>query len=147
MAYAIVAIRLRFFTAEKEWLSPLDRVFRPASLVYETRDLRRIWEWEIAAGHYATIREGLVSISVVCYNSSIIFLVPAYVNLAVHDSAHPANPNGGTPRVYTSPKVLSTNVTYPPRPVPGSAADLDVIMDHCDFSTGKVGTIITPLSF
>lgn len=58
MVYAVVAIRLRFFTAEKEWLSPLHRVFRPASLVFDTQQLRSFWEWEIAAGHYPSSRRG-----------------------------------------------------------------------------------------
>lgn len=30
------------------------------------------------------------------------------------------------------------NVAYPPRPVPGSVADMDVIMKHCNFSAHKV---------
>lgn len=30
------------------------------------------------------------------------------------------------------------NVAYPRRPVAGSIADLDIIMEHCDFSEHKV---------
>ena len=36
------------------------------------------------------------------------------------------------------------NVAYPPRPVPGSAADLDIVMDNCDFSENKVRIAPTP---
>lgn len=78
-------------------------------------------------------------------------LVPLYMNSAVDNPARPAHQqvgststNGvGPARVYKSPTMLSTNVAYPPRPVLGSAADLDVIMDHCDYSTGKVSTLVT----
>lgn len=58
VVYAVLAIRLRFFTAEKQWLSPLHRVFKPASLVFDTQQLRSFWEWEIAAGHYPSSRQG-----------------------------------------------------------------------------------------
>lgn len=77
--------------------------------------------------------------------------VPLYVNSAAVDNpARPAHhkvgstsTNGvGLPRVYKSPAVLSTNIAYPPRPVLGSIADLDVIMDYCDFTTGKVSTLV-----
>lgn len=30
------------------------------------------------------------------------------------------------------------DTSYPPRPLEGSAADLDIIMEHCDFSKDKV---------
>ncbi|THH01329.1 hypothetical protein EW026_g1363 [Hermanssonia centrifuga] len=43
----------------------------------------------------------------------------------------------GPKRVYLDLHSHPPNVAYPPRPVPGSVADMDVIMDHCDFSTGK----------
>ncbi|KAF8507582.1 snoRNA binding protein [Hysterangium stoloniferum] len=44
-------------------------------------------------------------------------------------------------RQSTNPTYLNkqstTNAGYPPRPVLGSIADLDIIMDHCDFSANK----------
>lgn len=46
----------------------------------------------------------------------------------------------GAKRTYLNITTQSRNVAYPPRPVPGSVADLDVIMDHCDFSNKKVLT-------
>jgi len=57
----------------------------------------------------------------------------------------PASRNGyavhtegtGMQRVYLDVKA-PVNSGYPPRPVPGSVADLDIVMEHCDFSTGKV---------
>lgn len=44
----------------------------------------------------------------------------------------------GAKRVYLDLQAKLPNVAYPPRPVPGSVADLDVIMDYCDFSQNKV---------
>lgn len=44
----------------------------------------------------------------------------------------------GPKRVYLDNQSQPPNIGYPPRPVPGSVADLDVIMEHCDFSQQKV---------
>ena len=44
----------------------------------------------------------------------------------------------GPNRVYIDIQANPSDIAYPPRPIPGSIADLDVIMDHCDFGTGKV---------
>lgn len=46
----------------------------------------------------------------------------------------------GPPRRYVTIKSKLPNVHYPPRPHPGGIADLDIIMDNCDFSTQKVGS-------
>lgn len=37
-------------------------------------------------------------------------------------------------------------LSYPPRPIPGSIADLELILDHCNFANGKVGHVFFPLS-
>ena len=44
----------------------------------------------------------------------------------------------GSKRVYLDLQAQPPNVAYPPRPVPGSIADMDVVMDNCDFSEDKV---------
>ena len=44
----------------------------------------------------------------------------------------------GAERTYLDIQKQSPRSPHPPRPVPGSIADLDIIMDNCDFSTGKV---------
>jgi len=44
----------------------------------------------------------------------------------------------GPRRVYLDVQSRPPNLAYPPRPVPGSVADLDIIMENCDFSQGKV---------
>lgn len=49
----------------------------------------------------------------------------------------------GPKRTYLDIQSKPPNVAYPPRPVPGSVADLDHIMKYCNFGTGKVSW--TPL--
>ncbi len=44
----------------------------------------------------------------------------------------------GQRRIYLDIQSRPPNVAYPPRPVPGSIADLDIVMEHCDFSEKKV---------
>lgn len=44
----------------------------------------------------------------------------------------------GPSRVYFAPQAAPHNLAYPPRPVPGSVADLDKIMQYCDFDTKQV---------
>lgn len=44
----------------------------------------------------------------------------------------------GPKRTYLDLNSQPPNVAYPPRPIPGSVADLDVVMEHCDFSNKKV---------
>lgn len=51
-----------------------------------------------------------------------------------------ANSTRGTghTRRYLDVTTHPPNVAYPPRPVPGSVADLDIVMEHCDFGQKKV---------
>jgi DDB1- and CUL4-associated factor 13 len=44
----------------------------------------------------------------------------------------------GHKRIYLDIQSQLPNVAYPPRPVPGSIVDLDIVMEHCDFSEKKV---------
>ena len=48
----------------------------------------------------------------------------------------------GAKRIYLDIQSSPENSAYPPRPVPGSVADLDIVMDHCDFSEKKVNHIV-----
>lgn len=52
--FTVFALHKRFATEEKTWptLTPAD-----TTLVYRRADLQRIWEWEIAAGHYPSSRK------------------------------------------------------------------------------------------
>lgn len=44
----------------------------------------------------------------------------------------------GHKRVYLDIQSRAPSVAYPPRPQLGSVADLDILMEHCDFNTKKV---------
>jgi DDB1- and CUL4-associated factor 13 len=149
-AYTLFALRLRYLTEEKRWIFPFT-VLGPPSLVFGVHDLRSVWEWEVAAGHYPSARDckethQLMSI----YWSNTCHAVPPYMqSLTLINPARPSEVPGtagtmgvGSSRVYGSPEVDSHFGTYPPRPVPGSAADMDRIMQHCDYSSGKVSYVL-----
>lgn len=55
----------------------------------------------------------------------------------------------GPQRIYHIVQNLSQDLdgaAYPPRPITGSIADFDIILDHCDFVTGKVSHTLLPFS-
>ncbi|KAJ3511277.1 hypothetical protein NLJ89_g4193 [Agrocybe chaxingu] len=115
----------------------------PSTLVFKRLDLQRIWKWEVASGHYPSTQP-----------------IPAQIGLT-KPLMNPATPHqpplvkpsryrqpgaldflteirgAGPKRVYLDIQSKPPNVEYPPRPVPGSVADLDHVMKHCDFGKGK----------
>ncbi|KAF8585562.1 hypothetical protein K439DRAFT_1632567 [Ramaria rubella] len=113
----------------------------PPTLVYAREDLQRVWEWEIASGHFPSSRN---------IPEEIKLAVPP-LNPAVSQKQQPILPSRfrppnakasstvgtGPKRTYLDIQSAPPAVAYPPRPVPGSVADLDVIMDHCDFSKNR----------
>lgn len=44
----------------------------------------------------------------------------------------------GPRRTYLENQKQSIGAAYPPRPISGSIADLDIILEQCNFSEGKV---------
>ena len=55
----------------------------------------------------------------------------------------------GAERIFPDVRNRPPEFGHPPRPIPGSVADLDKVFEHCDFSAGKVRsepTILTPAS-
>lgn len=54
--FTVFALHKRFATQEKAWPT-FPSVGDPPTLVYRPEDLQRIWEWEIAAGHYPSSRK------------------------------------------------------------------------------------------
>ena len=56
--WIIYALTKRFGTKEKSWPQP-PFLGDPPTLVYERADLRRIWQWEIASGHYPSYRQSM----------------------------------------------------------------------------------------
>ncbi|KAF7347924.1 Glycosyltransferase family 32 protein [Mycena venus] len=138
MVFAMFALAKRFGTEEKTWPAFTND---PPTLVFRREDLQRIWSWEIASGHYPSRRRlpeqlGLKS---VLDNPS---LPPRRASLPSRFRA-PSGPSTtttrgvGPRRVYLDIQSQPPNVAYPPRPVPGSVADLDIVMEHCDFSEKK----------
>ncbi|KAI0343679.1 glycosyltransferase family 32 protein [Trametopsis cervina] len=134
--YIVFALHRRFGTDDQSWPTPFPD---PSTLVYRREDLQKIWEWEVSAGHYPSSRR-----------------IPTPIGLrqSLQNPALPANRSASVPSRFRGPIATDTdgigpkrvyldltnrppNVAYPPRPVPGSVADLDIIMEHCDFSENK----------
>ncbi|KAI0320357.1 hypothetical protein OF83DRAFT_602412 [Amylostereum chailletii] len=147
MVVAVVALFFTVFAlsrrlgSTKQWPTPMDLVIRdPPTLVYEREDLQRIWKWEIESGHYPSSRDlpKLINFTVPPLNPALppksgmspMRPIPAGEYIS-HTVGH------GPKRVYLDIQARPPGVAYPPRPVPGSVADMDVVMDHCDFATQK----------
>ncbi|KZO95031.1 hypothetical protein CALVIDRAFT_565138 [Calocera viscosa TUFC12733] len=120
--------RLDITNVETQWYGD------PPTLVYSRDDLRKIWLWEIASGHYPSGRKIPDQIGV----------PPRYPNPGLPSTPAPfhpflpdAHPGIGNLREYPEVRGTIPDVAYPPRPPPGSVADLDVVMQHCDFSSHK----------
>lgn len=52
--FTTFALAKRFGTHEKKWPGPFTG--DPPTLVFKREDLQRIWQWEIASGHYPSRR-------------------------------------------------------------------------------------------
>ena len=50
----------------------------------------------------------------------------------------------GPRRVYLDIQSPQSEKSHPPRPITGSTADLDIVMNHCDFSTNQVTLVLSP---
>ena len=50
------SLRDRFSPEDRSW--PAYSSTEPPTLVYRREDLQRIWEWEVAAGHYPSGQKG-----------------------------------------------------------------------------------------
>ncbi|KAF8647953.1 hypothetical protein AX16_006485 [Volvariella volvacea WC 439] len=123
---------------EKKWSGPFARG-DPPTLVFKREDLQRIWQWEIASGHYPS-RKGIPEQLGLRIPPNNPALPPrAQEGVALSFDGRPASSTRGVgaKRVYLDIQAQPPNVAYPPRPVPGSVADLDIVMEHCDFSEKK----------
>ncbi|GJE91425.1 hypothetical protein PsYK624_075750 [Phanerochaete sordida] len=138
VVYVMVALTRRVGGNGGSWADTLSFP-DPSTLVYRREDIQRIWEWEIAAGHYPSGRRipeqvGLLNPprNPALSARRALSLPPRFRGPIATDTL-----GLGPKRVYPDIRRQPPSVAYPPRPIPGSVADLDVIMDHCDFSTGK----------
>lgn len=50
----MISLRDRFSSEDRTWTTYAE----PPTLVYRREDLQRIWEWEVAAGHYPSGQKG-----------------------------------------------------------------------------------------
>jgi WD repeat and SOF domain-containing protein 1 len=120
----------------------LFREERP-TLVFRREDLQRIWHWEVSSGHFPS-RQG----------SESRILVPEEMQLRI-SIENPALPpqlvsnypseiyatitqGTGARRSYIDLRSAPANAGFPPRPVPGSIIDFDIVMQHCAFERNKV---------
>ncbi|KDQ63507.1 hypothetical protein JAAARDRAFT_120845 [Jaapia argillacea MUCL 33604] len=136
--YATFALAKRWGSKEKQWPAPPWQG-PPSTLVYRRDDLQRIWEWEIASGHYPSSRK--IPEQIGFTSPAINPALPPKKPVSLPSRFRPpfvTNSQGiGPKRVYLDIQSQPPRVAYPPRPVPGSVADLDVIMEHCDFTNKK----------
>ncbi|KAG7095938.1 hypothetical protein E1B28_006622 [Marasmius oreades] len=129
-----------------EWPESWPPVGDPPTLVFQRDDLQRIWDWEIRSGHYPS-RRGIPK-QIGFLSSPHNPALPAKQRREAPSRYRPppsivttqadTDPFGvGPKRRYLDIQSIPPHVAYPPRPVPGSVADMDIIMKHCDFSTNK----------
>ncbi|PIL31558.1 hypothetical protein GSI_06260 [Ganoderma sinense ZZ0214-1] len=131
----MVSLRDRFSSEDRTWTTYAE----PPTLVYRREDLQRIWEWEVAAGHYPSGQK--IPENVGFTAPPINPALPPRKSSTIPSRFRPpgvTNTVGiGAKRVYIDVQAKPFNVAYPPRPLPGSVADMDVVMEHCDFSQNK----------
>ncbi|KAH9474820.1 hypothetical protein JR316_0013286 [Psilocybe cubensis] len=126
---------------ESPWIQ--SEPYDPPTLIFQRPHLQRIWKWEVASGHYPSrepipaeirLREALTNPAIP--RRTVSGRQKPYV--ATSEDGYVTEAIGtGAKRVYLDIQSQPPNVAYPPRPVPGSVADMDIIMKHCDFSKGK----------
>ncbi|KAG6851205.1 hypothetical protein H0H93_015215 [Arthromyces matolae] len=134
LAIVIFAFTKRFGSRAKKWPSPF--MGDPSTLIFEREDLQRIWHWEISSGHYPSHRPipEAIGFRTVPRNPAIPSKrTVSRGPLGFANATRGVGPN----RTYSEMKRVLSDATYPPRPVPGSVADLDLVMDNCDFSENK----------
>ncbi|KAL7285220.1 hypothetical protein ACG7TL_000313 [Trametes sanguinea] len=129
------SLRDRFVPEDRNWPAYQE----PSTLVYRREDLQRIWEWEVAAGHYPSAQKIPETIGLT--TPPINPALPPRKSSTIPTRFRPPSVTNtvgiGAKRVYLDIQAKPPNVAYPPRPMPGSVADMDVVMDHCDFSQNK----------
>ncbi|KAJ7630829.1 glycosyltransferase family 32 protein [Roridomyces roridus] len=135
LAFTMFALTKRFATEEKTWPAFSGD---PPTLVFKREDLQRIWAWEVASGHYPSRRRlpEQLGLKTVLENPAL----PPRRTSILPSKSRPSTSGvvttrgSGPKRVYLD---LQTNAPYPQRPPPGSIIDLDIVMEHCDFSEKK----------
>ncbi|KAI0687426.1 hypothetical protein BC835DRAFT_404522 [Cytidiella melzeri] len=136
LLYFVYALHRRFGTGEQSWPTPFPD---SSTLVYRREDLQEIWKWEVEAGHYPSSHRipEQIGLPQALTNPALPIRTSSSVPTRFRGPIATDTNGVGPKRVYLDLRSHPPNVAYPPRPVPGSVADLDVIMEHCNFSTNK----------
>ncbi|EGO30952.1 hypothetical protein SERLADRAFT_404908 [Serpula lacrymans var. lacrymans S7.9] len=137
--FALYIVVLRLGMEDRHWTP----TFRdPSTLVFGRENLQKIWKWEIESGHYPSSRKipQQIGLTSPIPNPAI---PPAKAHTLISPFTPPLDPvvtstrGYGPRRVYVDIESHPSHAAYPPRPVPSSTIDLDIILDHCDFTQKK----------
>ncbi|KAJ7594193.1 glycosyltransferase family 32 protein [Mycena floridula] len=142
VCFAFTAVIMTVLLVSKSFGSPErspENEPESSTLVFSLEQLQSIWSWEIQSGHFPTRRRvpAEIGLPLPPDNPGI----PPLRNTPFHQGAL-LDPDletigTGARRVYLHLESLPPNVAHPPRPLPGSIADMDDIESHCSFSDGK----------
>ncbi|KAF6751118.1 snoRNA binding protein [Ephemerocybe angulata] len=134
-------------TGRSQTSSTWDPEWQPAvvgsapTLIFRRQQLQDIWKWEIASGHYPSrmsipwqvgLKEAPINPAVP--NRPLTYKPKQYQS-PESDGVYVDTHGTGAKRVYLDLQSHPPDVAYPPRPVPGSVADMDEILKHCNFDT------------
>ncbi|KAK7042388.1 hypothetical protein R3P38DRAFT_3260407 [Favolaschia claudopus] len=145
MAVIFTVVVVSRSLAKNDWGS--ESPDEPSTLVFRRDDLQRIWNWEIASGHFPS-RDSIPK-EIGLHDSPHNPGLPPKSRTIAPSRYRPHSPEMvahiadtdtlgvGSKRRYLDIQSTPPDVSYPPRPVPGSVADLDIIMKHCDFAKAK----------
>lgn len=87
-----------------------------STLILNKSDLLRIWKYEVESGrHPSRLMPAALPNQTVSRR---------YLELEAPDA-------------YSLRPATAEQLAYPPRPTPKAAIDLDIVMEHCDYGTGK----------
>ncbi|KAF5313424.1 hypothetical protein D9611_008533 [Ephemerocybe angulata] len=126
-------------TWDPEWQPAVDG--SAPTLIFRRQQLQDIWKWEIASGHYPSrmsipwqvgLKEAPINPAVP--NRPLTYKPKQYQS-PESDGVYVDTHGTGAKRVYLDLQSHPPDVSYPPRPVPGSVADMDEILKHCNFDT------------
>ncbi|KAK9898128.1 hypothetical protein P389DRAFT_65986 [Cystobasidium minutum MCA 4210] len=131
-----------------------------SSNILNNDQIARVWQWEIGRGHYPSSRRLPTTVSLTGipnpgvdartwdihteYDTTKASGLPRGPlrfpsQFAGLDNIRPSGParhylNITNTEAQSHPPLP---ISHPPRPAPGSVIDLDIVMDHCDFTTGR----------
>lgn len=140
--FLFITRRRRYNISHQAW-TPEPSEDQSSTLVFHRKDLQRFWTWEILSGHYPSSRSipEEIALTELLTNPSLPSRHNSSLSPKYRSSTKPGVVVGthgvGPKRVYLDIQSKPSEIAYPPRPLAGSVADMDIIMKHCDFSQDK----------